>query len=161
MQTKTLLKRLKEIHDMLARGEFVRARKKMGELLEQVNYQLQKENEKEVDGKLLQHLMGWYLKLWENKPPEFYRYPKRHTDIIGRELKYLINLYQSLGKNIDELKAEYESFKKGTTKDKSLSFFRIYYLPAIDNRFKESRWTSKKFERGIDFYVKQKEDLPL
>jgi len=154
MQTRTLLKRLNEIKEILDRGRMKPAKKKLQELIERVNYDLLREEEKEVDGKVLQHLMGWYLRLWEGKPPEFYRYPKNWKDVTGRELKFLIKLYQTLNKSIDDLKRDYEEFKRGKTKDKSLSFFRIYYLPAIDSSFRESRWTSKKFERGLDFYVR-------
>ena len=160
MQIVTIYKRLNEILGLFKQGKLGKGLQKLEELMERLNYEIMKETEKEVDGKLLQHLMGWYLNLWEKKPPELYRYPKSHTDVIGRELKFLIKLYEACKKDIESLKRDYEEFKKTPGKDKSLFFFRTYYLPTLDKAFQEKRWTSKKFERGLEYYL-QKEDLPL
>ena len=142
-------------------GNRKKAQKLLEELIERVNYEILKEAEKEVDGKLLQHFMGWYLQIWENKPPELFRYPKNWKDMIGKELKFVIKLYQNLEKDVEQIKADYSEFKKTPGKDKSLMFFRMYYLPSIDSAFKqEKKWTSKKFERGLEYYL-QKEDLPI
>lgn len=162
MRYKTIMKRLEKIHHELSNGQMKKAAKSLFELIQEINYYAGKEEEKEVDGKVLQHLFGWYLKLWDEKPPEFFRYPAKWKDVVGKELKALIKLYEFLEKEIEHLKTDYEEFKKSSSRDKSLNFFRSFYLPSINTKIRELRdkkWTSEKFERGIDYYLR--EDLPI
>ena len=133
MRLESIYKQLKEgieaIRGARTREEFIKGMNKLLELQAKIEIKLKKK-EKENTGKKLQHLMGWYLKLWNNKPPEFLKFSNPKA-IIGKHLKELIKIYEQNGEDIEALKKDYEHFletwKKG---NRGILHFRSV-LPTI------------------------------
>lgn len=110
-----------------------------------------------TDGKELQHLMGWYLQLWNNKPPEMFKFSTKYKSIIAKHLKELIHIYKRNNEDAQQLKRDYESFRKSRKDWNGLLNFRNQ-LPNIKN--KQSReWTSPENSRGKDYYLEYIESL--
>jgi len=105
----------------------------------------------------LQHLMGWYLKLWNDKPPEALRFIT-YKDIIGKHFKELILLYERNNETIDQLKQDYEEFRNRAISKKrnaGLLDFRIS-LPKIkllQNVQNKDKWCLGNV-RGKEYYQK-------
>ncbi|HIQ49565.1 MAG TPA: hypothetical protein EYH56_00040 [Nanoarchaeota archaeon] len=78
----------------------------------------------------------------------------KYQAIIGKHLKELVKIYQQNGETTNQLKADYEHFKKTQRKGtKGITQFRAL-LPAIKKVQQErKKWTSKENERGLDYYL--------
>ena len=155
MRLKSVYKELSEAIEIFknlnTRQDYLKAIKKLIQLQKKIEMQLQKEEQKSGDtGKKLQHLMGWYLKLWDNKPPEFLKFSNPKA-IIGKHLKELIQIYERNGEDIEALKRDYERFletwKKG---NRGILHFRSI-LPALKQNEPQKSWTSSEYERGTDY----------
>jgi len=110
-----------------------------------------------TDGKELQHLMGWYLQLWNNKPPEMFKFSTKYKSIIAKHLKELIHIYKRNNEDAQQLKRDYESFRKTRKEWNGLLNFRNQ-LPNIKNK-QNREWTSSENSRGKDYYLEYIESL--
>ncbi|NPA53198.1 MAG: hypothetical protein GXO21_00865 [Aquificae bacterium] len=151
MRYETILKKLKEIRNSKSGKE---AQKKLDKLIKQLEIYIQTKEKDKVD---IRHLMGWYLKLWNDEPPEKLMSVK-YQAIIGKHLKELVKIYQQNNEDIEQLKADYENFKKTQRKGaKGITQFRAL-LPAIKKAQNQNKWTTPKNERGVDYYIQSLED---
>jgi hypothetical protein len=150
---KTLIKKLEKIRELLRAGELTTALEEVEILLEKLT--VEKPEDSSLGSKL-QHLMGWYLRIWNGNPPEALRFLS-YRDVLGRHFKELIQIYERNGETIDDLKRDYEAFKeKAFSSGKStcsLLEFRVK-LPSIKKREEVSgdTWCVGN-ERGKDYYL--------
>ncbi len=156
MRTKTIVKEVEAALDLLLKGtreDYRKAIDKLIGLRGRLKLKLEEEEKKKGDGKKLQHLMGWYMNLWEGKPPERLRFMNADK-IIGKHLKELIAIYEQNGEDIETLKRDYENFKRTwKTGDKGIMHFRSA-LPQIKQKDK-GFYISPESRRGVDYYLKQ------
>jgi hypothetical protein len=151
MTERQILKKIEKAIELLMQKNIREAVKVLMELKTRLEMEMkEKETEKE-DGKKLQHLMGWYLSIWNNQPPESYRFTD-YKYIIGKHLRELIEIYERNGENIENLKRDYEAFKQSRQQWNGILQFR-QQLPNIKNA-KGSEWSSPDNQRGKDFYLK-------
>ncbi|SNZ08254.1 hypothetical protein SAMN06265182_1236 [Persephonella hydrogeniphila] len=159
MRHETILKRLIEIRSSKSGKE---AKEKLDKLIKGLQIYLEDKQKDKVD---IRHLMGWYLNLWNNEPPEKLMSVK-YQAIIGKHLKELVKIYQQNNESIEQLKKDYENFKSTQRKGaKGITQFRAL-LPALKKAQNkpQKKWTSPENERGIDYYlnaVQQEEDLSI
>jgi len=146
MRLKTIHKELSEAIDILktakTKQDYIKGLKKLIALRTRIEENLKKEEEskKEGRGKKLQHLMGWYLKLWEGKPPESLKFMNPNA-IIAKHLKELIQIYERNGEDIETLKKDYEHFRETWRKgNRGILHFRSV-LPILKQSKSES-WVS-------------------
>ena len=155
MRHETILKRLIDIRNSKSGKE---AKKKLDELIKGLEIYIEEKKKDKVD---VRHLMGWYLQLWNNDPPEKLMSVK-YQAVIGKHLKELVKIYQQNNESIEQLKADYEKFKETQKKgSKGITQFRAL-LPAIKqakNQTSKKQWTSPENERGLDYYL-QDENFP-
>ena len=157
MRTKTIVKEVEAALDLLLKGtreDYRKAIDKLIGLRGRLKLKLEEEEKKKGDGKKLQHLMGWYLDLWEGKPPERLRFMNADK-IIGKHIKELIAIYEQNGEDIESLKRDYENFRNTwKSGDKGIMHFRSV-LPTLKRSSSSSSWTSPENERGMDYYIRQ------
>ena len=171
MRHETILKRLKEIRD---EKDGHKAFQKLNKLIEALEYKLQQEKaKKEKYGKAIQHLVGWYLKAWNQKPPESFG-RTNYQAVIGKTFRELLIIYENNGLSADDIKKEYQAFMEGNNiqnfllGDKSITRFKqvLPQLKQLENKGKKvkKKWTSPENERGLDYYLnvaQQEEDLGI
>ena len=161
MRLKTILKELDKVLETLrsveTKEDYARAIKKLLQLRARIEEKIKREEAGKSAGKKLQHLMGWYLNLWEGKPPEYLKFSNPNA-IIGKHLKELITIYERNGEDVETLKRDYEHFKNTWKKgNRGILHFRSA-LPTIKQTHSSS-WTSPENERGMDYYIRQLEEL--
>ncbi len=151
MTEKQILKKVDRALELLMRKNIKEAFKILLELKARLEAEIKEEEEGKEDGKKVRHLMGWYLSIWNNQPPESYRF----TDfkyIIGKHLRELIQIYERNGESIEDLKRDYETFKNSRKDWNGILQFR-QQLPNIKNA-KGNEWSSPDNRRGKDFYLR-------
>jgi len=157
MRLQTVIRRLEEI---LREPSPQSAREKLKALLIQLKAQAEEEEKKKDYGKALQHLLGWYLELWEERPPESLRFMK-HKEIIAKHFKELLEIYTRNGESVEDLKNDYLSFKEQTKKgDKGILHFRN----ALRFIKQKKEWSSEDYRRGKEEYTKlwgEDDELPI
>jgi|GEM_PF-840060 hypothetical protein len=152
---KTLIKKLEKIRELLKVGDLATALAEVETLLEKLTLTVEKPEDSSLARKL-QHLMGWYLRIWDGNPPEALRFVS-YRDVLGRHFKGLIQIYERNGETIDDLKRDYEAFKEKEFRSGksacSLLEFRMK-LPLIKKKEKtsEDTWCVGN-ERGKDYYL--------
>lgn len=145
MRIETIIKRLEEA---LTERDGRKAREKLEKLLYELKLRASRKDQD--DGKVLQHMVGWYLQLWEQKPPEMYRFLD-HKSIVAKQLRELITIYRRNGEDIEKLKEDYEEFRKTWHKgDKGILHFRSA-LRYIKQR-QGSEWVDEEYKTGKDFW---------
>jgi hypothetical protein len=163
MNNKQILKKLEKAVEFLLAGK---KRDALYVLLE-IEARLKEESKKD-DGKEVQHLIGWYLQLWNDKPPEMFRFTTEYKAIIAKHLRELMHIYKRNNESIEQLKKDYENFKR-TRKDwNGLLNFRNQ-LPNIKGKPNSNKdWASPENQRGKDYYLKDwatkeddDEDIPF
>jgi len=160
MKHETILKRLEDIVRARNGRE---AKEKLIRLIEELRAYVERmEERKEKYGRAIRHLMGWYTKLWDGRPPESFGYAK-WQDRVGKTLRELIAIYEQNGQGIEELKKDYEEFRslkeswlKG---DGSILRFKTV-LPNL-KQTKNSKWVSPGNARGIDKYLWEEDNDEL
>ena len=159
MRLETILKRLYEIKNA---PDGNKAYKKLDKLIQTLEYKIAEEKQrKEKYGKAIQHLVGWYLNLWNNTPPESYG-RTNYKAVIGKTFRELLIIYENNNLKIEDLKKDYEKFKEGTgiqnflLGDKSISRFKqvLPQLKQLENKKTNKKWTSPENERGLETYLK-------
>jgi hypothetical protein len=148
MTEKQILKKIDKALELLTQKNIREAFKVLMELKTRLEMEM-KEEEKE-DGKKLQHLMGWYLRLWDNRPPESLRFVDYKT-IIGKHLKELAEIYERNGEDIETLKRDYEAFRSARQQWNGILQFR-QQLPNLKNA-KGNEWSSPENQRGKNYYM--------
>ena len=147
MRLESILKKLEAI---LTEKDGRKAKQKLLELIEEIRTRLEAQKNKE-DGKAIQHLMGWYLNLWQDKPPEMLRYMD-YKSIVAKHLRELTAIYRRNGEDIEELKKDYEEFKKSWGKgDRGILHFR-HALRYIKQQEGKSQWVDEEYKTGKSFW---------
>ena len=150
MTERQILKRLDRILELLMQKDIRGAFKVLMELKVRLEAEIREEEEDKEEGKKLQHLMGWYLKLWDNRPPESLRFVD-YKSIIGKHLRELAEIYERNGESIEDLKRDYETFKNSRKDWNGILQFRRE-LPNLKNA-KGNEWSSPDNQRGKDYYL--------
>ncbi len=151
MTERQILKKIDKALELLMHKNIREALKVLMELKARLEMEMKEEEEEKEDGKKLQHLMGWYLRLWDNRPPEALRFVDYKT-IIGKHLKELGEIYERNGEDIESLKRDYEAFKQSRRDWNGILQFR-QNLPNI-KKANGKEWSSPENQRGKDFYLK-------
>ena len=151
MTEKQILKKVERAIELLAQKNIREAFKVLMEIKVRLEAEIRKEETEKEDGKKLQHLMGWYLKLWDNRPPESFRFTD-YKYIIGKHLRELAEIYERNGEGVEELKRDYEAFKQSRREWNGILQFRRE-LPNLKNA-KGSEWSSTENQRGKDYYLR-------
>jgi hypothetical protein len=149
MTERQILKKIDRALELFAKRDFRGAFKVLMELKTRLEAEI-REEEKE-DGKKVQHLMGWYLRLWDNRPPESFRFTN-FKYIIGKHLRELAEIYERNGEGIEDLKRDYEAFKNSRKDWNGILQFR-QQLPNLKNA-KGNEWSSPDNQRGKDYYLR-------
>ena len=156
MDKRSVLKNIDKAIKLLVSGEFGKAL----DVLLLLKIRLEEVQNKPSLNKKLQHMIGWYLKLWNDKPPESLRFVT-YKELLGKHLRELIIIYERNGEDIEALKKDYEEYreksllKKGTG---GLLEFRIK-LPKIKaaQGKKEDSWCLEN-ARPKSYYLKNLEE---
>lgn len=166
MNNKQILKKVEKALKSLADGKVQDTISTLFELKVRLKEEIEKEESRKEDGKELQHLLGWYLQLWDEKPPEMFKFATEYKAIIAKHLRELIQIYKRNNEDIEQLKKDYENFKKSKKEWNGLLNFRNQ-LPNIKNKPDSKEWTSPENRRGKDYYLKNwakeddDEDIPF
>ena len=151
MTEKQILKRVERAIELLMQKDVRGAFKVLMELKIRLEAEIMEEEEDKNEGKKLQHLMGWYLRLWDNRPPEALRFIA-FREIIGKHLKELMEIYERNGESIEDLKRDYEAFRVSRHQWNGILQFRKE-LPNLKNA-KGNEWSSPENQRGKDYYLR-------
>jgi hypothetical protein len=167
MNNKQILRKVEKALKSLYDGKVQDAINVLFELKARLKEEIEKEESRKEDGKELQHLMGWYLQLWNDKPPEMFKFSTEYKAIIAKHLRELIYIYKRNNESIEQLKKDYENFKKSKKEWNGLLNFRNQ-LPNIKNKSGSNKdWASPENQRGKDYYLKNwakeddDEDIPF
>jgi len=162
MNNRQILKKLEKFDELFKDKRFKDALDVIHELRARLEEEIEKEEQRSDYGKELQHLMGWYLNLWNQKPPEMFKYSVEYRAIIGKHLKDLIQIYIRNNEDIEQLKKDYENFKKSKREWNGILQFRNH-LPNIKGKSDSKEWCSPENQRGKDYYLKdwaKDDDVP-
>jgi hypothetical protein len=151
MTEKQILKKIDKVLELLMQKNIREALKVLMEIKVRLEAEIREEKEDKEEGKKLQHLMGWYLKIWENRPPEALRFVD-YKHIIGKHLKGLAEIYERNGEDIESLKRDYEAFKQSRKDWNGILQFR-QNLPNL-KRANGKEWSSYENLRGKDYYLR-------
>jgi hypothetical protein len=151
MTERQILKKIDKALELLMQRNIRETIKVLMEIKVRLEAKLKEEEEDKEEGKKLQHLMGWYLRLWDNRPPESLRFVDYKT-IIGKHLRELIQIYERNGESVEDLKRDYEAFKNSRKDWNGILQFR-QQLPNI-KQSQGKEWSSYENLRGKDFYLK-------
>ncbi len=166
MNNKQLLRKIEKAISFLLAEKKRDALYVLLEIDAKLKEEMEKEESKKENGKELQHLMGWYLQLWDEKPPEMFKFSTEYKAIIARHLKELIHIYKRNNEDVEQLKKDYKSFKEQRKDWNGLLNFRNQ-LPNIKNKQNNREWASPENSRGKDYYLKNwakeddDEDIPF
>ncbi len=157
MRLETILKKLQEIEN---EKDGKKAREKLKELIKLLDFKIKKEIErKQKHGKAVQHLVGWYLQLWDSQPPESFGRTE-YLSVIGKTFRELLVIYENNGLTLEDIKKDYEVFRTSNKTpsfllgDKSITRFRAV-LPQLKQLSKEGikKWTmSEEYRKPKDEY---------
>jgi hypothetical protein len=151
MTKRQILKKVERALDSLMQRDIRGAFRMLMELKVRLEAEIREEEERKDYGKKLQHLVGWYLALWHNRPPESFRFTD-YKYIIGKHLKELIEIYEKHGEDIESLKRDYETFKASRRDYNGILQFR-QQLPNIKQK-QGTEWSSPDNQRGKDYYLR-------
>jgi len=151
MTEKQILKKIDKALELLMQGDIKEAFKVLMEIKVRLETEIREEEEDKEEGKKLQHLMGWYLSIWNNQPPESFRFTD-YKYIIGKHLRELAEIYERNGENIEDLKRDYEAFKNSRKDWNGILQFR-QNLPNL-KRANGKEWSSTDNQRGKDYYLR-------
>jgi hypothetical protein len=166
MNNKQMLKKVEKALKSLVDGKIQDTVNILFEIRTRLKEEIEKEESRKEDGREIQHLIGWYLQLWDEKPPEMFRFATEYKAIIAKHLRELIHIYKRNNESIEQLKKDYENFKKSRKDWNGLLNFRNQ-LPNIKGKSGSKEWTSPENRRGKDYYLKNwakeddDEDIPF
>jgi hypothetical protein len=167
MNNKQMLKKVEKALKSLVDGKIQDTVNILFEIRTRLKEEIEKEESRKEDGREIQHLIGWYLQLWNDRPPEMFKYAVEYKAIIGKHLRDLIHIYKRNNEDIEQLKKDYENFKKQRKEWNGLLNFRNQ-LPNIKGKSGSNKdWASPENQRGKDYYLKNwtkeddDEDIPF
>ena len=150
MRIKTIYKEIDRIYSLFLSpksSDRKEALVRLANLREKLRQKVEeKETPKKGNGKQIQGLLSWYLKIWNNNPPEYLKHPKQVANkAIAKNLKELLEIY---GGNENRLKEEYLEFKTADEKRLKWEQKRLLWDGGIFNFRKVlSRWKQLKEEQ--------------
>jgi hypothetical protein len=150
MTERQILKKIEKSLELIVQKDIRGALKILMELKVRLEAEIREEEEGKEEGKKLQHLMGWYLSIWNNQPPESFRFTD-YKYIIGKHLRELLRIYERNGESIEDLKRDYETFKNSRKDWSGILQFR-QQLPNLKSA-KGTEWSSEENRRGKDYYL--------
>jgi len=139
MTERQVLRKVEKALEQLKKGNLLETVNVLLELKHRLREEIEKKESKKDYSDKLRHLMGWYLSLWNDKPPEALRFMQPKA-IIGKHLKELIAIYEQNGEDIETLKKDYEHFRETwKTGDRGIMHFRskrqgLLYVPGGKSR---------------------------
>ncbi len=106
----------------------------------------EREKPQKGNGKQIQGLLGWYLRVWDNNPPEYLKHEKATANrAIAKNLKELLGIYEGDEK---ALKRDYLEFKDLNKDRVKWELKRLWWDGGIFNFRKVlSRWKQLKEEK--------------
>ena len=156
MREKQVLKKVERALEQLRKGNLKETVNTLLELKHRLREEIESKSSKKDYSDKLRHLMGWYLRLWNDKPPETLRFMQPHA-IIAKHLKELIAIYEQNEEDIETLKRDYENFKNTwKSGDRGIMHFRSA-LPQLKQKDK-GFYMSPESKRGVDYYLNQLKD---
>jgi len=162
MRKDTILRRIERSLELIESGKTEQVYRPLLQTAKEIKEAMGRKKEKEPK---VRELIGWYLSLWDNEPPEILKYTEP-MKVIGKHFKELVKIYRNNNLDVDDLKYEYQSFKEADTKligwkkkllgDRGIVQFR-YVLPRWKGIPEQARkkWTTSENERGLDYYLNQ------
>ncbi len=151
MTEKQVLKKIEKALELLMQKNIRETFRILLELKARLEAEIKEEEEGKEEGKKVQNLMGWYLRLWDNRPPESLRFVD-FKSIIAKHFKELMEIYKRNGEDIEALKRDYEAFRTTRQQWNGILQFRRE-LPNIKNA-RGNEWSSLDNQRGKDYYLK-------
>lgn len=112
---RSALTRVEKIIKHLEKGKGEQAVRELLALREYLRERLEKKSQEDLpeeDAALFRHLFGWYMKYYLGRPPEIVLDPVRYENIIGQQLKKVVQVYRLLGEDPEKFKRDYEDFAK-------------------------------------------------
>jgi|GEM_PF-1816562 len=149
MRIKTIYKEIDKIYSLFLSPKTSDRREalvRLANLREKLKAKVEeREKPQKGNGKQIQGLLSWYLKVWNNNPPEYLRHsPKVANGAIAKNLKELLEIY---GGDENRLKEEYLEFKNADEKRLKWERRKLLWDRGIFNFRKVlSRWKQLKEE---------------
>jgi len=117
MRIKTIYKEIDRIYQLFlspATSDRREALVRLANLREKLRQKVEEKEVKPSKGKQVQGLLSWYLRVWNNNPPEYLRMAKKTANsAIAKNLKELLEVFEG---NEEKLKEEYLEFKTADEK---------------------------------------------
>jgi hypothetical protein len=170
MRIKTIYKEIDKIYSLFLSPKTSDRREalvRLSNLREKLKAKVEEKEVKPSKGKQIQGLLGWYLRVWNGKPPEYLRHsPKVANGAIAKNLKELLEIYEG---DENRLKEEYLEFKEADPKrlkweQKRLLWDRgVFNFRNVLSRWKQLKEEEAKTTRRWGAYDRetQKEELEL
>jgi len=149
MRLKTIYKELDKIYSLFLSpktSDRKEALVRLANLREKLKAKIEeKEKPKKGNGKQIQELLGWYLRVWDGNPPEYLKHEKATANrAIAKNLKELLEIYEN---DENRLKEDYLEFKNLNRERVKWELKRLWWDGGIFNFRKVlSRWKQLKEE---------------
>ena len=149
MRLKTIYKEIDRIYQLFLSpktSDRKEALVRLANLREKLRQKVEEKETKPSKGKKIQGLLSWYLRVWNNNPPEYLKHPKQVANrAIAKNLKELLEIY---GGNENRLKEEYLEFKNLQKDRVKWELKKLWWDGGIFNFRKVlSRWKQLKEEQ--------------
>jgi hypothetical protein len=172
MRIKTIYKEIDKIYSLFLSpkpSDRQEALVRLANLREKLKVKVEeKEKPKKGNGKQIQGLLSWYLRIWNGKPPEHLKHsPRVANSAIAKNLKELLEIY---GGDENRLKEEYLEFKEADLKSLKWEQKKLLWDGGIFNfrkvlsrwkQLKEKEETTKTRKWGAYDRETQKEDWEI
>jgi len=163
IQLKTIHKEISEVLEIFGtmkdKNDFMRGIKKLLALKERIEVELEKkEKSSEKYARKVKHLIGWYKKIWNNKPPEYFIFTSDPDAALSKHFKELLQIYERHGEDVEQLKRDYENFlrsRKDGEKKGIVHFRKILWQLKLKQNSSTKSWTTPENQRGLDYYLKE------
>jgi len=148
MRLKTIYKEIERIYQLFLSPKISDRKEalvRLANLREKLKAKVEEKETKPSKGKQIQGLLSWYLRIWNNNPPEYLKHPKQVANrAIAKNLKELLEIYAD---DESRLKEEYLEFKNADQKRLRWEQKRLLWDRGIFNfRRVLSRWKQLKEE---------------
>ena len=150
MRIKTIYKEIDKIYSLFLSpktSDRKEALVRLANLREKLRQKVEeKDAPKKGNGKQIQGLLGWYLRVWNGNPPEYLKHEKATANrAIAKNLKELLGIYEE---NEEALKRDYLEFKNLQKDRVKWELKRLWWDGGIFNFRKVlSRWKQLKEEQ--------------
>jgi len=149
MRIKTIYKEIDRIYQLFlspATSDRREALVRLANLREKLKAKVEEKGGKTSKGKQIQGLLSWYLRVWNNNPPEYLRHSKKVANsAIAKNLKELLEVFEG---NEEKFKEEYLEFKTANEKRLKWEQRRLLWDRGIFNFRKVlPKWKQLKEEK--------------